>query len=104
MSRLKGLWGPVVVASTLVLSGCLSNPVSKSEYAQYQSAPLMDAEYMPPEEELTNQRIRVVILEGEDGDTLSRVADLGTADQSHRRKGDATRCGSHRLQARAALV
>jgi hypothetical protein len=78
MRRLKGLWGLVVVASTLVLGGCLSNPVSKSEYAQYQSAPLMDAEYMPPEEELTNQRIKVIVLEGEDGSTqLSRVADLG---------------------------
>jgi hypothetical protein len=78
MVRYKTCRWYVVAAAMLVLSGCLSNPVSKSEYAEYRSAPLLDAEHMPTEDELTSRRSKVVVLEGEDGSApSSREAGLG---------------------------
>lgn len=78
MIQSQGLWRLATLCTATLLAGCLSNPVGRQEYAKFVEAPLTDAEFMPSEEEMNNEPIRVVILEGEDGkDQLSISADLG---------------------------
>ena len=78
MMHVQGKWRLAALCTATLLAGCLSNPVGRQEYAKFVEAPLTDAEFLPSEEEMNNEPIRVVILEGEDGkDSLSISADLG---------------------------
>lgn len=78
MDRFKRLTLPMALSVTVALSGCLSSPVSRTEYAKFTEAPLTDAEFMPTEEEMNPGPIRVVVLDGEDGNSdLAATADLG---------------------------
>lgn len=76
---LHRLLAPCVLLPALLMGGCLSNPVSKSDYAEYKSAPIGDAETLPGESALKGERTKVIVLNAEEGsDPLIRNTKVGT--------------------------
>jgi hypothetical protein len=71
---------PFLLIGTLALAACVSNTVKKEEFGEFKNVPMSEAEIMPSEAELSNERIKTIILAADDGsDELARSAHVGSA-------------------------